>query len=436
MALMNRPPLSAGEQESGVLATEGAEHAAAPGERLEAALREHRAGRVAEAERTYRELLAEHPDDANAAHFLGMLRFQAGAIEEGCALVCRSVEADPGNPHAWNNLGNMYVQMKRDEKAEEAYVRATSLDVRLAAAWYNLARIYSRDNKMESALLCLRNVTRIVSGFADALQTLAHVYYRLGRPDDARAVYQQWTEELPDDPTPRHMLAATSGRGVPDRADDRYIVKTFDDFADTFDQQLAGLGYSAPQLVAASLIQHPLYLTGRAAVLDAGCGTGWCGPLLRSTAGRLVGVDLSTGMLAQARERSVYDELHEAELTAFMVSRPRAFDIIVSADVLCYFGRLEQAVRAAHDALRADGLLCFSVEVLAGEAAAGECFRLGGHGRYSHARPYLEQVMCEAGFGPPSLDVVVLRQELGAPVQGYLVAGRRAVRRGRMRRAR
>ncbi|HLZ96913.1 MAG TPA: hypothetical protein VKP66_03150, partial [Steroidobacteraceae bacterium] len=73
------------------------------------------------------------------------------------------------------------------------------------------------------------------------------------------------------------------------------------------------------------------------------------------------------------------------------------------------------------------GLLCFSVEALA-EAAAGERFRLGQHGRYSHTRAYLEHVMSDAGFGPPGIDEVVLRQELGEPVKGYLVSGRCAAR--------
>jgi predicted TPR repeat methyltransferase len=164
-------------------------------------------------------------------------------------------------------------------------------------------------------------------------------------------------------------------------------------------------------------------LSGRAAVLDAGCGTGWCGPLLRATAGHLVGVDLSPGMLALARQRGVYDELHEAELTGFLGERPAAFDIIVLADVLCYFGKLEPAIRAARDALLSGGLLCFSVEALA-EAAAGDCFQLGQHGRFTHARPYLERIMIDAGFGPPGIDSVVLRQELGKPVRGYLVTGR------------
>jgi len=386
---------------------------------------EHQAGRVIEAEAAYRGLLADYPDDVNVAHYLGMLRFQVGEVDEGFTLVRRSLESDPANPHYWNNLGNMYVQTQRDQDAEQAYLRATALDPRSEAAWYNLGRIYIRKRQFERAIEAVRNVTRLRTGSSFALHTLANLYYRLGRLQAAREVYEQWAAEAPEDPTPRHMLAAVSGREVPDRADDRYIVKTFDEFADNFDQKLAQLDYSAPALAAANLIEHPLYQTGRALILDAGCGTGWCGPLLRSTAARLVGVDLSPGMLAQARRRAVYDELHEGELTAFMASHREAFDIIVSTDVLCYFGRLDAALRAAHDALKAGGLLCFTVEALADAAAAGECFRLGEHGRYGHDPRYLGRVVADAGFEAPRIEAVVLRQELGRPVPGYLVIGRR-----------
>jgi predicted TPR repeat methyltransferase len=403
----------------------GGEAATARGARMAEAIVKHQAGELAAAEGAYRALLAERPNDADAAHYLGVLRFQQGEIEDGLALVGQSVKTHPDNAHAWNNLGNMHVQLKRDAEAEEAYLRATALDPDLAAATYNLARIFIRSHRFEPAIEALRKIIPVFSGSTNALQTLACLYYRLGRPAEARWVYERWVEQLPDDPTARHMLAASSGQRVPDRADDRYIVKTFDSFAESFEAQLTQLNYSVPQLVASRLIEHPLYLSGRATLLDAGCGTGWCGPLLRSTAARLVGVDLSGGMLRQAQQRNVYDELHAAELTAFMASHPATFDFIVSADVLCYFGRLDAAINAAHGALLADGLLCFSVEALSG-AAPGESFRLGEHGRYAHAKAYIEQVMADAGFAAPVIETAVLRQELGKPVEGYIVAGRRA----------
>ena len=90
----------------------------------------------------------------------------------------------------------------------------------------------------------------------------------------------------------------------------------------TSTHSLARLGYAAPQLLTAALAEFIPFGEERLAVLDAGVGTGLCGPLLRSSARQLVGVDLSAGMLAKARERNVYDELHEGELVAFMRAHP------------------------------------------------------------------------------------------------------------------
>jgi predicted TPR repeat methyltransferase len=51
--------------------------------------------------------------------------------------------------------------------------------------------------------------------------------------------------------------------------------------------------------------------------------------LLKPFAARLVGVDLSAGMLAEAAKRELYDELVEAELGAYLTAHPSSFNIIV-----------------------------------------------------------------------------------------------------------
>jgi len=391
---------------------------------LATAMQLHQAGKLAEAEQAYGVLWEQFPQDANVAHFFGLLQFQLDRIPQALALLQQSLEADPDNSHAWNNLGNMYKHLGRHEDALEAYLRATSTSEPAPPAWYNLALHYLRARNIEAALHALRETTRRASGFVLALQTLGFMYYRLGRTDDALDVYKQWAAEAPDDPTPRHMLAAASGAAVPPRADDRYIVKTFNGFADHFDEKLQRLDYRAPQLVAGSLIQHPLYQSNRAVVLDAGCGTGLCGPLLKSTAGTLVGVDLSPNMLELAAARKVYDQLHEGELTAFLQSHPGEFDIVVSADVLCYFGQLGAFAEAGLAALKPGGLLTFSVEALQ-EQRAEEGYRMRLHGRYAHTLTYLQRIVAEAGFAAAQIDAAVLRQELGEPVQGYIVQARR-----------
>jgi predicted TPR repeat methyltransferase len=394
-------------------------------ERLGQAMHTHQSGNLEEAERSYRSLLAEFPDDADALHLLGVVRFQNDAGEEGLDFVKRSLERDPVNAHAWNNLGNMHMHLQQGQEAEQAYRRATTLDGAAAPAWYNLALIHLRRSQPEEALACLRAATRAKRDFTNALQALGQTYYRLGRPQESCDVYRQWAEEDPDNPIPRHLLAANSGDQVPERADENYIVKTFDEFADHFDQKLEQLGYCGAQLVAANLVHHRFYQRGCAAVLDAGCGTGWCGPLMKSTAGRLVGVDLSKNMLERARARRVYDELHEGELTAFMASRPDSFDIIVASDVLIYFGKLAQALNAARAALRPGGLLCFSVEALV-TPEPGEDYRLEPHGRYAHELEYIKRELTGAGFPETHIYSAVVRYELGRPVYAYVAWARLA----------
>jgi predicted TPR repeat methyltransferase len=102
--------------------------------------------------------------------------------------------------------------------------------------------------------------------------------------------------------------------------------------------QLAKLSYRAPALVAEMLKRSGVDPSKRVHILDAGCGTGLCGPLVAPYACRLVGVDLSEGMLARARERDVYDVLVKGELTAYLEACTDTFDVIVSADTLVYFG--------------------------------------------------------------------------------------------------
>jgi predicted TPR repeat methyltransferase len=427
----------------------------APEEALRAAIRQHSAGNLREAEIVYNKVLGVIPQDADALHFLGVLRHQQGRTDEGVSLVQHALALAPGYVDAWSNLGNLYKESARLGEAEAAYRRALSLNEHHASAWNNLGVVLRARGQTAEAVEALSRAVDISATFADAHYNLgnalhqcrrlaeaiaayrevlllnpsharAHLrlgyaLYMTGAHEEAADVFRRWLVVEPENPIPSHMFAACSGENIPERASDGYVRKTFDGFAASFDDVLLHrLDYDAPQQllkVLTPVLGTPGCLYD---VLDAGCGTGLCGPLLKPYARTLTGVDLSPGMLSRARTRAAYDRLHEDEITRFLAARDAAFDVIASADTLCYFGDLQRIAQTACRALRAGGWIGFTVE----RSDDVETYRIQPHGRYSHARAYVEGALAHAGFEAIHVISAVLRRELGSDVEGWVVRAR------------
>ena len=419
----------------------------------------HRRGNVDDAETLYHRILEIAPGQPDALNFLGMIAMFRRRADEAVDLIQRSIDTDPTIGERYANLGNVLLAAERVPEAIAAYERAVALAPDSAPAYCNLGVIYSGQRRFDEAERAYQraieldptnpaiytnygnlrfNQGDIVGSLkhhvkavelrprdARARQYLGAAYSAVGDLESAIKIYREWLADEPDNPTPRYLLAACSGENIPERASDEYIRAGFDSFAESFDAKLARLDYRAPELVAAALPAAGLAPEKRLTILDAGCGTGLCGPLLAPYAARLEGVDLSAGMLERARTRNVYDELAQDELTRFLQSREGRYDLVVSADTLCYFGPLAAVCAAASRALRTGGRLIFTVErAEATEAPNGYLIR--HHGRYSHARDYVVRTLEAAGFVDVAVAHEVLRQEAGAPVNGLVVIARKA----------
>ena len=408
-------------------------------------------GQWAAADEIYRTVLTAAPDHADALHFSGVLAHQQARSEQAVALIERSLELEPEradwhsnlgivrqdrvelddaiaayrraialeprHANAHNNLGVVLRARGEAAEAEAAYREAIRIDPEHLDAYHNLGVLLNGQKRSHEAAVCFSKVITLRPKHPEARRLLALAHCTLGDVDKAVQVFEEWLQEEPDDPIARHMLAACSGRDVPSRASDAFIEATFDSFAASFDAKLAKLHYRAPALVAELLARSSGEASKELDVLDAGCGTGLCGPLVAPHARRLVGVDLSERMLAQARARDVYDELVQGELTEYLAGARDTFDAIVSADTLVYFGPLEEVATHAAQALRPGGLLVFTVEE---STDAG--YSLSMNGRYRHAREYVARTLTTAGLQPEIVSAE-LRLEAGDPVDGLVVSG-------------
>ncbi|GLQ91197.1 tetratricopeptide repeat protein [Dyella acidisoli] len=424
-------------------------------------MQSHQADDLDTAERLYREVLDLRAAQPDAMHYLGVLCHQRGCSDEAVRLIEAALKITPKHPDAHNNLGNIHKECGRLAEAERCYKKALACGPKHYNAQNNLAVVLEAQERLgeafeayakllqqapkfaqghylmgtflrnnaqsvehvEQSVECFRTAYALDSRNVRALEGLGVSLYALHRQEEAAQVYRDWLIREPEHPVPRHMLAACGGAEAPSRAGDDYVRKVFDGFADSFDEQLLkNLNYRAPQVLAEALGKELTLADGTLDILDAGCGTGLCAPLLRPYAQRLTGVDLSGGMVEKARQRGGYDELEVAELTAFLQSHPQIYDVLFSADTLVYFGELQEVLNEACAALRPGGWLAFTLEAAEG---GEDRVDLTPSGRYQHTRGYVERVLASAGFAQVRVSSDTLRKESGQPVVGWVVLAQR-----------
>jgi predicted TPR repeat methyltransferase len=377
----------------------------------------HQLGHGDEAIALIEKSLALAPGRADCHSNLGIVLQEQGRLDEAILAYRRAIEIEPNHANAHSNLGVLLRATDKSIEAEAAYRTAIRLNPDHIDAWTNLGILLNGSRRQEEAVQCFCKVILLRPKHRDARKLLALAHCTLGEVDEAVRIFEEWLEEEPDDPVARHMLSACTGRDIPMRASDGFVEGTFDSFAASFESKLAKLSYRAPALVAAMLEDAGLEPSKSLDVLDAGCGTGLCGPLVAPYARSLTGIDLSAGMLAQAKEKKVYDALWKVELTGYLRDNVDAFDLIVSADTLVYFGGLDDVLAAAAGALRPGGLLICTLEHAVEEVAD---YHLELHGRYSHSRAYVERLLSGAGL-QSEIAQAELRMESGTPVAGLVI---------------
>lgn len=395
--------------------------AGSPDQIFDHANRAAAAGDLARAEALYRQVIGVRPGYAEGHNNLGNVLLASGRRDEALAAFDAALALGLDHPDVHYNRANALKQAGRHDEAEAAFRRTLILAPAHAMAHNNLANLHRDHGRWEKAVVgCRRAITldpewtRAQDNLHGTLQAMSAA----GQGESALRHAILWRRDHPDHALARHLTAAMTGEGADPRASDIYVKRLFDAFAGEFDERLASIGYRAPALLAEA-VAGAMVPAAELDVLDAGCGTGLCGPLLRPYARRLTGVDLSGGMLARAAARGLYDRLEEAELGAFADAHPAQFDLIVSADVLCYFGALGGILPAFAGALRPGGRLAFTVERLPDESAPG--WLLMPHGRYAHTEGYVRAALESAGFAGPGIAHGVLRKERGEDVAGLVV---------------
>ena len=215
--------------------------AIAPGQALILAEQKRRRGFLADADELTRRAAQAEPDNAEAAHMLGLIAHQSGknaeAIEhlrraitikpdislyhanlgEMCRLSGRTEEAiaagrraialDPNNAGAHSNLGIALFDQGKFEEALGLYQRAIALDPSFAQAHSNLGNALQRLKRFAEAEPSYRRAIELQPSFADGWNNLGTCLRELKRSEEAETVYRKALEFAPNNPDTLDNLA-------------------------------------------------------------------------------------------------------------------------------------------------------------------------------------------------------------------------------------
>jgi predicted TPR repeat methyltransferase len=372
-------------------------------------------GRLEPARACFEQCQALTPGRASVLANLGISLLRLGRRQEAIPLLHQATRSDPSLVQAWTHLGLACEAEQQWHAAAEALARALALAPQQVPLWLTLGQAHLRLGAANDALHAFERAVQEAPACAPAWSERGSVLRELGRFEEAARCFEKALALGADPDLHRYFLASVREGNAPATPPRHYVERLFDDYAADFQSHVVTmLGYRGFETLLKPLLDEGKRYRQ---VLDLGCGTGLCGPLIAPRADNVVGLDVSAAMLEQARKLGVYRELVHADLGDFLAATPLRFDLILAADVFIYVGDLAHALRSARRSLEPGGCLAFTIE----RAEVGWDLQLLPSLRYAHSEACVRRQADEAGFTGMRVLEAPLRHERAAPIMGLYV---------------
>lgn len=375
--------------------------------------------RHAEAIDAYQTATQLRPNDPEAWRNLGKTLLHQGAYEDALACLDEALQLQPQHAETLCHRASSLHKLRMLQDALTDVDQALQLQADLLAAHITRGAILHALQRYDDAVASYDHALQRQPNNSIAHLNRAHALRAAGHRSEAITAYRLAHESGADVDTVNYALAALGAADAsPNTAPAQYVRQLFDDYAEHFDAHLVEqLSYQTPQLLVDAL--SPLLPSRPLTIVDLGCGTGLCGPLLSRFSQRLIGVDLSQKMLAKAQQRGVYQQLMCADILDYLQSGDAEIDLLIAADVFVYLGDVAPVLQQAKRRLVRHGLLAFSVE-----HTDQADYLLQASQRYAHSFAYLQRLAAQYNFQIEISQSHNLRREHEHMVRGQLIVMR------------
>ena len=151
-------------------------------------------GQLGEAEKIYRQLLAEDPENVDALRLLALLASRSGALDQGIAMLRKCTEVAPDYALAWENLAKLYRQKDDPESIKMAsycFKKATELRPDWAEGWAGLGTMQTRSSQHEKGISSYKKSLDLKIKQPRVHLSLGHIYKTIGEPEQSITSYKK-----------------------------------------------------------------------------------------------------------------------------------------------------------------------------------------------------------------------------------------------------
>lgn len=286
---------------------------------------------------------------------------------------------------------------------------------------FEFARDLHLKGDLPAAADLLEQAIELAPDFTSAWFTLGEIRMQLGERDKAIAAFRKARDSDPEDQHGAGLHLIRLGDAQLSEMPKAYVQALFDQYAPRFEHALINdLGYRAPALIFKAVLaarvaaKKPAFFK---CTIDLGCGTGLAAAAFAKQVDHFIGIDLSPGMIKEARATGLYAELEVADMVGGLRTKTDASaNLVVAADALVYLSDLAPVLTEARRVLVSGGVLAFTLETHDGSGIV-----LGEGLRYAHSTEYVRGAIGNAGLKLLTLEPASPRVENNEPVRGLVV---------------
>ena len=357
-------------------------------------------------------------DDFKAHHHIAVSYLAIDDTDHAIEHNLAALKYNPDHAETCHNLATIYLTQNKLDLALKYWLQALSIDSNIDY-YYNLGVVYNYQGKYSDSLGYFEKCLQLQDNHYNSIINIATLYLKKNMPTEAKFYYKKAAAIDNNDQQTQYMLAALESNNTNfTKSPPGYVSDLFDQYACSFDEHLTKvLSYSAPEKIYNLLVRHfDIENKHNLNVCDLGCGTGLMAEQLYQHCHNLIGIDLSKKMLAKAKQKNRYNKLIATDICKYLENNKNNFDLITAADVLPYYGELENIFQKIAQSLSPGGIFIASAEEY-----DHSYYKLASNARFSHNSSYMLQIAQKVGLKMIALERISTRKEASNDIAGIII---------------